>query len=258
LAILVIGLVAWLLSRRSRRIKKAEPLTDGEIYHRARHLAQRAGARLRTLRIVPDDTWEGANAYAIWPGRIAVSEELVQSAPADQLDATVVHELAHLRHRDTPLLALTGVALFFAIHAGLRPVLSLAIHPAWITLPQSALFFFFLSYCRRRAEYRADALASDLISPEAAVRGRLRPHRLHQAPLTRHPLLEALDTHPSTLHRVQAIGRRHGRSTEWLRAILLEECPNEDLQSLASAGLLLKTQTPSHLSAAILRGEKSP
>lgn len=243
------GVIAITVGRMTHRtLLEPEPLTGGALYERALGLAQRAKVKLRAVRIVSLNPNDVPNAYAMWGGKIGISADYVRDLPPDQLDATLVDELAHIRYRDLLRPLLAGILYVALIHPFLKWVLAPAIHPAWNVLPQSAALLFGLTLILRRSEYRADALASDLVNPEAEVRSLFATHRIGSAPLIQHRLLEAASTHPSLLNRVQAIAKRHGRSNKWLRTILLEEWRepvDRELRALAAIHLPGSVRTPS-------------
>jgi Zn-dependent protease with chaperone function len=243
------GVIAVTLGRMTDRTLLApQPLTSGDLYQRALHLAGRAKVKLKAVRVVSLHPCDVPNAYAMWGGKIGISAEYVRDLPPDQLDATLVHELAHVRYYDLLRPLLAGIFYVALVHPLLAWLLAPVVHPAWNVMPQSAVLLFGLTLVLRRSEYRADALAADLVSPEAEVRSLFAIHRLGNAPLTQHPLLEAASAHPSLLNRVRAVARRHGQSADWLRTILLEEWReplDRELRALAAIHPPAGARTPS-------------
>lgn len=219
------GVLAVFLGRLSHQtLLEPQPLTSGDFYQRVLQLAERAKVKLRAVRIVDQNPGAIPNAYAMWGGNIGISAEYVRDLPPEQLDATLVHELAHVRYYDLLRPLFAGVLFFAAVNPALKWLMARVVHPAWHVVPQSVVLLLGLALIFRRSEYRADALASDLTNPEAEVRSLFAIHRIGQAAtLTQHPILEVASVHPSLMNRVKAIALRHGRSSEWLRTILHEE-----------------------------------
>lgn len=224
--------VIFELLSRARNIGENLP-AEAPLHQRATALAERAGVRLDGVRTLPDDPFGGSTAGA-QNRKIVISAAFERTLPAAQVDFLLAHEIAHVKHRDSLRSLLFVVAYLATVDLALRQVLALVLHPAWHILPQVAAAMLSVRLVCHRSEYQADALAAELTSPETAVRCLLTLGRLNRCPLTSPPLLEAFASHPSLIHRLQAIARKCGQSSEWLRTLILEENPNTDLKALAT------------------------
>ncbi len=249
LAFAVTGLGILMFSLAStRRLLTPAALDSGDLFDRAMALASRAGTRIRALRVVEDDGARAPNAYAMRGRRIGISAEYVREMPPDQVDATIAHEIAHVRHRDLLGLYLTAVVLMLLANPILSRLLEPMLHPAWLVVPHSLCLLLGAAKFMRRCEYRADALAADLTSPETEVRALCSMYRLSRNLVTNHPLLEIFSSHPSLVNRARAVARHSGQTSDWLRAILLDEWSRleigDDLRALAAVNLPVPVRTP--------------
>ncbi|MBI2755767.1 MAG: M48 family metalloprotease [Chloroflexi bacterium] len=204
---------------------RMRPVDDANVRQRIEALSERAGARVREVCTLDFSrrTADG-NAAVLGIGRsrrVVVSDTLLASFPADEVDAVVAHELGHHVHRDVPRLLLVHllslwVGLALAAWGGPRllPVLSqptLGYVPAY---PQvlalaglwSVLSAPLLNVVSRRAEARADQFALRVTGQPRAFASAMR--RLGQQNLAEmQPPRWAellLGTHPSLASRVRA------------------------------------------------------
>ncbi|MBY0503525.1 MAG: M48 family metalloprotease [Bryobacteraceae bacterium] len=221
LALAVTGVVSLVLAILGSEgtFRNAQPLRGGELWERAQALAAAARVRLRRVWILDPAT--PANAYALPGKQIALSPAFLSTLDKPQVDAIIAHELAHIRHNDFKNSTLVYMA-YLAVGA---PLLH-AYFSHWILVPQSLVILLLLGVLSRHAEYRADRLAGELVSPEAAVRALARITRQGRQPVTLNPFTEVLLSHPSLENRVRAIAYDHQQTTDWLRRILLDEWEN--------------------------------
>jgi heat shock protein HtpX len=94
----------WFSDRIALGASRARPLAEADaprLHASVASLARRAGIPKPALYLVPSDQ---PNAFATGrsPARsaVAVTEGLLAAMPADQVEAVVAHELAHIRNRD--------------------------------------------------------------------------------------------------------------------------------------------------------------
>ena len=189
--------------------------------------------------------WAGpdANAFATGRGRnaalVAFSEPLLQSMSRDQTRAIAAHEIAHVANRD--MLAMTllqGVVNTFVLIA-VMPIQFVRImnwfsdSTSWVVEILAIVFKFliaailtfigslFVNAFSRRREYRADAAAARLVSPEhmksALQQLSMNSHseKLPQAQaqfaafkISGSGFAEFFSTHPLIEKRIQALDER--------------------------------------------------
>lgn len=213
---------------------------EAELYELVQALSEKAG-----LTTVPDvgyyesDDW---NAFATGPSRnnslIAVSTELLNNLHADATAAVLGHEIAHIANGDMVTMTLIQSAINIIAGVLSAPFWGIAwfLHQmaqdsvgrvfSWIGTAAAWLIttiFFFLgnlvakAFSRHR-EFKADRLASTLVSPEAMVNALTK---LQNAPMVNPPreqaafaalkvntkpsFWELFSTHPSLERRIAAL-----------------------------------------------------
>lgn len=107
---MVVNFGSWFYSDRlvlsSYQARPVESAEYPELYAMVERLARRAELPMPALYIVAKS---GANAFAT--GRdpdhaaVAVTEGLLRLLPKDELEAVIAHELSHIAHRDTLIMA---------------------------------------------------------------------------------------------------------------------------------------------------------
>jgi len=104
LALLVVGGSYWFSDKLALKSAGAQIVTEAEapeFYRMIAGLAQRANLPMPTVAISPADQ---PNAFAT--GRnpknavVCATQGLLQSMPADEVEAVMAHELMHVKHRD--------------------------------------------------------------------------------------------------------------------------------------------------------------
>ena len=219
--------------RRSARASgmTLHALTTGELRDRVFELADRAGVRLQQLYILPAARSRTANAFATTGNRVGLTDTLLQHLSRREVDAVVAHELAHLRQRHVPLQTIAFVAIGALIpYAWSRMLSATGIRllglEAALGIAIVLLSFFLVS---RRHERAADLAALAYTEdPEAQVTSLVRLTHLNWHPLRWGSWFERFITHPSTLHRAQAIARRAGILPDRLQQLLAAEGSGDD------------------------------
>lgn len=206
-----------------------------QLYELLAELARRAGlGGVPTLHYVPDGQ---LNAFAVGSGGrggIAVTQGLLSTLSLRETAAVLAHELSHLRHGDTRIMALaallTQAVMYLAFLAQLLVLLSLPWlliegelgGPSLVTLllvvfAPSAAILLQLGLSRTR-EYAADLEAAALTGDPEGLARALRTLERYQSAwlesifgyrrgLPQHPWLT---THPpigERVRRLQALGR---------------------------------------------------
>ena len=209
------------------------------LYDILQRLSRRANlSRLPNLYFLPTDTLMAYTVGQRDNAAVAISAGLMQRLSQEELTAVLAHEISHIRHNDTRIMAFAGLAghvtrvlsvfgqvmLFFSIPMILMgqmviswlAILLLIFSPTLSSLLQLAL--------SRTREYNADmsaaeltanpqALASALVKIDAAQKSLL--NRLFWPVIPRIPRASWLRTHPPTRERVRrllgAAGKNHLR-----------------------------------------------
>ncbi len=233
-ATVLTALFVWFFSaRRLQRATGSEPqaLTSGELRDRAFALAERAGAKLRQLYLLPARRALMANACARRGNSILVTDYLLAHLGKREVDAVLAHEVAHLKRRHPGLLLL--VLIIATVGTG---ILAAIADPESHGLPAGSLFpFAFLAglvlflMVSRRFERTADGVAAELTGDaESLIRALSKLAAVNRFPMQWGKLQDFTLSHPSTLRRVQAIARRAGISDDRLSQLLNSRGDNEE------------------------------
>jgi heat shock protein HtpX len=102
----------WYSDRLVIAMSGARPLSESEapeLYAMVRRLAQRAGLPMPRLYLVPEMQ---PNAFATGRdpqhGVVAVTQGLLQMMERSEVEGVIAHELAHIRNRDTLIMAVAA------------------------------------------------------------------------------------------------------------------------------------------------------
>lgn len=245
IALVMVGGSYWFSDKLALRSAKARVVTEAEapeFYRMVAGLAQRAGLPMPKVAISPADQ---PNAFAT--GRnpkhavVCATQGLLQSMPANEVEAVMAHEMMHVKHRDiligsvaaaiaTAISFIANIAMYSAMFGGRsddrergNPIAMLAVAmlaPVAASLMQMAV--------SRSREFEADRGAADLLGtgrPLANALERIetlatqRPMAINPAQAQAYihnPLAEArssqgvrmaklFSTHPSTAERIQRL-----------------------------------------------------
>lgn len=217
-----------------------QALTAGELRDRAFSIAQKAGAKLNQVYVLPAERMRMANAFAHSANNIFLTDYLLHNLSKREVDAIVGHEIAHLQKkhiRNRILILIVAVlAIIFVTFWTER----------WIppNLPLGPMLYgvfllgmFFIS---RRNEFAADAGAVKLTGDaEAMITGLARVTRLNTMPINWGKLDEKMLTHPSTLRRIAQLARAGGIPEEHVPELLGQAAaPPTDVYSIPATALL--------------------
>jgi Zn-dependent protease with chaperone function len=225
-----------------------QALTSGELRDRAFAIAQKAGAKLNQVYVLPAERMRMANAFAHSGHNIFLTDYLLKNLSKREVDAIVGHEMAHLqkkhiRNRILILIAAVLVIIFLTIWAERSIPPNLPLGP--ILYGCFLLVWFFIS---RRNEFAADAGAVKLTGDaEAMITGLARLSRLNTMPIHWGKLDEKMLTHPSTLRRMAHLARVGGLSEARIPELLSQSvAPPTDVYPIPatalSAGKIFSTQ----------------
>lgn len=262
-------LLAVILNRWKLKLTKNYPqiVTIGELRDRVFALAQKAGATLQQVVVLPAQRMQMANAFASAANTVTFTDFLLERMSKREVDAITGHELTHLKRSHPAKLTIALLAVIFApfwmmmifaatagfsygllLTTGVRlsPTTLSAIY-RWIGLLSdwgvggllAILFGFAGMYAlSRRFERQADAGAVALTNdPEAMITALLKLSSLNLMPLSWGKGTGASLTHPSTLKRVQRIARQaqisQARLDELIGQFSIEKFSAGEIQQIA-------------------------
>jgi len=211
---IALGLAAWLasfaaartLKRRLSREHALTPLRYGELYQRAAALGEQAGVRIASVALLeePDSP---AGAVAAPDGSIILSAGLLRRCSQSELDAVLLHEMAHLRFRHPQLTSML-IAQLFALYAlGVVPLIAGAL-PAGIYWPPLIVLALILAGLRllRRWEYKADRFSARMLGDPRPLASALRKIAEDNGIVEDLPrALTAFHIHPRLAARLRAL-----------------------------------------------------
>ncbi len=221
---------------RMHHAREVSPVQEPELYAIVRNLAARADLPTPKVYIIPE---EAPNAFATGrnprKGVVAVTEGLLRVLDRREVAAVIAHELGHIKHRDTLIMAvaatfagalsmLANAAIFGSLFGGsqssedeesgspLAGLLGVLIAPLAATLVQMSV--------SRTREFLADEAAARFTGTPLALAGALRKieawsreipmragtpataHMFIHNPFSGEGLTSLFSTHPPTERRV--------------------------------------------------------
>lgn len=166
----VVGLLA-LLPVALRYLWDTAPLGPGPLRDRLLELCRLYGVRVRGILV-----WrtQGAMVNGAVVGfiprlrYIVLTDALLESLPADQVEAVAAHEIAHVRHRHIPWLAGAMLAAALCVGSGVAFAARLAgagpvtegWAPVWLLVTAFGVGLLVFGWASRRFEWQADAFAA--------------------------------------------------------------------------------------------------
>ncbi len=230
--LLCLGVQYWVGIRRAlRSVNAVELPADSEPVQRTHELAA-------DLDVAPPKLSVGAfgspNAFAVGRrgrGHIVVSRSLIEILDEEELDAVLVHELSHLRSRDTiPMLLGQGSAgIVFAFATLLESIIPRAPDrpPRRVNTPLSdvshSLVMCLVFVISRQREYIADADAADVLGTPTPMQSALATletayteYEFSEPPeavetlciASDWSLAQAFSSHPPLSDRINVLGSR--------------------------------------------------
>jgi heat shock protein HtpX len=227
----------WYSDRLVIAMSGARPLSESEapeLYAMVRRLAQRAGLPMPRLYLVPEMQ---PNAFATGRdpqhGVVAVTQGLLQMMERSEVEGVIAHELAHIRNRDTLIMAVAATiagaisalahmfyyaTLFFGHRRSGNPLAALVLV---IVAPLAAMIIQ-LAISRAR-EYEADRVGAMIAGTPMGLANALRKLELaaeripaeHAQPATAHMyivnplrgggLMAMFSTHPPVQERIRRL-----------------------------------------------------
>jgi heat shock protein HtpX len=195
------GYLSFTLSRAARRID----VKQGDLFERVQAIARRTGVSVGRV-IVFTTRRNSPAAFAQRTGAILLSDQLLRILSRREVDAVIAHEAAHLRRKQTLLIAALPMTAAIAVPAAtLWPAITTtaSLWPILALLLWRAL--------RRFQEFDADATALETTrDPEALITAFVRVSNAAGIPLHWGRSAGILMTHPPMTARLHAIARKAG------------------------------------------------
>ena len=227
LAVLMVLAVAVLGKWFMRLFNQFTPLPEGELRTRIENLGASVGFSVKAILVMnasKRSTKSNAAFMGIGKTREAILfDTLLERMSDDEILAVLAHELGHAVHKDTWLLLGRQVLVmaFYAVGIGLvlqAPAFYTAfgftgVHFGFATIlfsilldPISLLLGIPLNLLSRKAEYQADAFASEQTDPRWMISALKTLSRENLANLNPHPLSVRLYySHPPMSDRIGAL-----------------------------------------------------
>ena len=219
--------------------RRLSPDEAPQIYGILKSLSRKAGLpRLPVLFYMPTDSML---AFTVGPrenATIAISDGLIGRLSQQELAAVIAHEISHVRHNDTRIMAFAGMVSQFtsllSVFGQLLLLLSLPVILAGqVLVSWPAMFLLIFSptissllqlALSRTREYKADISASELIgSPGPLATALAKIDREHRSlynrlvwPMApRLPQASWLRTHPPTKERIRRLLEEPGNQANF-------------------------------------------
>jgi Zn-dependent protease with chaperone function len=214
-------------------------LTSGELRDRAFAMAQAAGTKLNQLYVLPMEHMRMANAFAHTAHNIYLTDYLVNNLSKREVDAILGHEIAHLQKKHI------GRRMTIMFVGVLGMTFGIGFAEYWLPrgFPVGPIFMslllLLLYFTSRRNEFAADAGSVALTGDaEAMITGLAKISRLNVMPIHWGKVDEKLQTHPSTLGRIEQLARLGGVPEARIPELLRESAePPAEVYSIPATSL---------------------
>lgn len=186
-------------------------------------VAAQAGVRVKHVVRVQSPS---VNAYASIFGTVGLTAGLLRKMAPDEVRIVIAHEIGHLRGGHTRRGFAVSLATLAAIWAlwwfGLRAARPHLSGTAYALLNGPLIGFFLVPFLmnlllgrgRRQREAAADRFAVEVIGDQELVIATLtKLHTLNASPHQLRPSDEILSSHPSLVHRIEAIRSAQSQGT---------------------------------------------
>jgi Zn-dependent protease with chaperone function len=207
---------------RSAQGLKLHRVKSGTLFSRVMHLSKRVGIKIERVYVVPSGRGDLTNAFASWRG-VALTHNFGEYLRGTELDSVIAHELGHVQghHTRKRILVLACVVTLISF-------LSLGV--TFATPSYRAMFMTFSliaillvnSYTSRRCEYACDQKATEFTqNPQSTIRALVALYKKTNSSVTCSRFIELFESHPSLVHRVQAIAEVSGLPPDKVSEFLL-------------------------------------
>lgn len=208
---------------------KLTPLPEGELREKIQVMAEKVGFNVKAISVM-DASKRSTKLNAFFSGlgktrEVVLYDTLVEKLEEEEILSVLAHELGHAVHKDIPRMLGLQIAMFglyavvigfilqsaslaqafglSSVHLGFSLILfSILISPLELILT------FPLNSISRKAEYAADAFATELVGKEPTTNAFKVLAQENLANLTPHPLYVMMHySHPTIPQRLQAISQ---------------------------------------------------
>jgi STE24 endopeptidase len=206
---------------RSAQGMKLRRVKSGTLFTRVMHLSKRVGTKIERVYVVPSGRGDLTNAFGS-SEMVAFTDNFGEYLRGTELDSVIAHELGHAQghHRRKQILVLAWVvAVIFFLSVGM----------AFANPPYRAMFMTFSliaillvnSYTTRRYEYACDQKAAEFTqNPQSVIRALVALYKKTNSPVTCRRIVELFESHPSLIHRVEAIAEVSGLPSDKVSELL--------------------------------------
>ncbi len=208
---------------------KLTPLPDGELRDKIQALAEKVGFSVKAVSVM-DASKRSSKLNAFFSGlgktrEVVLFDTLVEKLDDEEILSVLAHELGHAVHKDIPrmlalqilMFGLYAVVIGFILQSeslaqafglsGVHLGFSLILFSILIS-PLDFLLGFSLNSISRKAEYAADAFATQYVGKEATMAAFKILAQENLSNLTPHPLYVLVHyNHPTIPERLQAISK---------------------------------------------------
>lgn len=209
---------------------KLTPLPEGELRDKIQALAEKVGFNVKAISVM-DASKRSTKLNAFFSGlgktrEVVLFDTLVEKLDEEEILSVLAHELGHAVHKDVPRMLGLQIAMFglYAVvigfimqsaslaHAfglsGVHLGFSLILFSILIS-PLELILTFPLNYISRKAEYAADAFATEHAGKSPTMNAFRVLAQENLANLTPHPLYVLIHyNHPTIPQRLEAIRKK--------------------------------------------------
>ena len=209
---------------------KLTPLPEGELRDRIQALAEKVGFNVKAISVM-DASKRSTKLNAFFSGlgktrEVVLFDTLVEKLEEDEILSVLAHELGHAIHKDVPKMLGLQIAMFglYAVvigfilqSASLAQAFGLSgVHLGFSLIlfsilisPLELILTFPLNAISRKAEYAADAFATEYVGKEATMGAFKVLAQENLANLTPHPFYVLMHySHPTIPQRLEAIHQK--------------------------------------------------
>jgi STE24 endopeptidase len=209
---------------------KLTPMPEGELRDKIQALAEKVGFNVKAISVM-DASKRSTKLNAFFSGlgktrEVVLFDTLVEKLENDEILSVLAHELGHAIHKDVPKMLGLQIAMFglYAIVigfilqsaslaqafglSGMHLGFSLILFSILIS-PLELILSFPLNAISRKAEYAADAFATEYVGKEATMNAFKVLAQENLANLTPHPFYVLMHySHPTIPQRLEAIHQK--------------------------------------------------
>jgi len=198
-----------MLRLQSAQGMKPRRVKSGTLLNRTLHLARRVGVRIDRVFIIPAGRGQLTNAFSV-RGGVGLTDNFGEYLSGVELDSVIAHELGHAEGRHTlkEFTAVMLVVLFFSVLSFGIPSAGQVLRAGYVLFALLTILLFYY-HVSRKFEYECDRKAVEYTnSPEGLIRGLAALYEKTGAPIACARVVELFMTHPSLIHRVEAVAQR--------------------------------------------------